>query len=136
MADLLKSKLGLFCTLLAFIVFFDQITKSVFASTCNRGVAFGLLDSFGVINLVVSVLILSVFIYFLVRQKRIILFFASSLIVSGGLSNLVDRLAFGCVRDFIDFQIWPSYNIADSVIFAGVVIHVVKSLFVKNGTRN
>jgi signal peptidase II len=36
--------------------------------------------------------------------------------------NLIDRLRFGYVTDFIDVGIWPTFNIADSAIVVGVII--------------
>jgi signal peptidase II len=44
------------------------------------------------------------------------------LIVGGAVSNLVDRLIFGHVRDFIDFSFWWTFNAADLAICAGVVV--------------
>jgi signal peptidase II len=42
------------------------------------------------------------------------------LILGGALGNLVDRMTFGYVIDFLDFRIWPVFNIADSGITVGV----------------
>ena len=42
-------------------------------------------------------------------------------ILGGIFGNLIDRWAFGYVRDFIDISVWPVFNIADMFIFAGVV---------------
>ena len=43
------------------------------------------------------------------------------LIVSGALSNLFDRIFFGHIIDFIDFRIWPIFNIADACITLGIL---------------
>jgi len=43
------------------------------------------------------------------------------LIGGGALGNLVDRLFLGHVRDFIDFPVWPTFNVADSLITIGVI---------------
>ncbi len=42
-----------------------------------------------------------------------------SLIVAGALGNLIDRIRWGFVVDFLDFQIWPVFNVADSAITIG-----------------
>ena len=42
--------------------------------------------------------------------------------LGGALGNLVDRLIFGTVTDFIDFQIWPVFNLADSAIVIGALV--------------
>ncbi len=47
---------------------------------------------------------------------------AFGLVLGGTLGNLVDRLRFGYVTDFIDFRIWPTFNIADAAITIGVII--------------
>lgn len=41
------------------------------------------------------------------------------LVVSGALGNLYDRLAYGFVVDFLDFRVWPVFNVADSCISVG-----------------
>jgi lipoprotein signal peptidase len=48
------------------------------------------------------------------------------LILSGGLSNIIDRALFGCVIDFIDLKIWPVFNLADLFITAGVILFVAE----------
>ena len=59
---------------------------------------------------------------------------ALGLILGGASGNLVDRLlrspgpARGAVVDFIDFQVWPSFNVADSAIVTGGVLAVLLSL--------
>ena len=45
-----------------------------------------------------------------------------SLILAGGISNLIDRLHYGCVTDFIDVHFWPVFNVADIYISIGGII--------------
>jgi signal peptidase II len=58
---------------------------------------------------------------------------AYALILSGAIGNVIDRLIFGFVIDFIDvdlgFYRWPIFNIADSAIFIGAVMIIIDSLF-------
>lgn len=65
---------------------------------------------------------------------------AFSLILSGAIGNVVDRLIFGYVIDFIDFDLgfyrWPTFNVADSVIFIGAVMIILESLFTVDKTDN
>ena len=53
---------------------------------------------------------------------------ALGLVLGGTVGNLIDRLCFGYVTDFIDVGIWPAFNVADSAITVGVLIFVY-SLF-------
>jgi signal peptidase II len=59
-----------------------------------------------------------------------------ALIIGGALGNLIDRLLFGHVIDFLDFYIgqyhWPAFNVADSAIFIGVVLMIYEALFGNN----
>lgn len=47
---------------------------------------------------------------------------ALALQLGGALGNLVDRLRFGYVVDFLDFRIWPVFNLADVAIVVGVIL--------------
>ncbi|MEZ5080947.1 MAG: signal peptidase II [Thermoleophilia bacterium] len=49
----------------------------------------------------------------------------AGLLVGGSLGNLVDRLRFGGVTDFIDFDHWPAFNIADSAITIGAILIIM-----------
>lgn len=59
--------------------------------------------------------------------------YAVGLIIGGALGNVIDRLRFGAVFDFIDFYVgdwhWPAFNLADSAISIGVVLLLFDSLF-------
>jgi signal peptidase II len=58
-----------------------------------------------------------------------------ALILGGAVGNLIDRIRFGKVVDFLDFYIrnyhWPAFNIADSAITVGVTIFIFHLLFKK-----
>jgi len=47
---------------------------------------------------------------------------ALGLILGGTVGNLIDRLRFGGVTDFIDIGLWPAFNIADSAVVVGTII--------------
>ena len=72
-------------------------------------------------------------IYLLRKHARETLFsFSLSLILGGALGNLVDRLLYGAVVDFLDFHAygyhWPAFNVADSAITCGAVLLVWDSV--------
>jgi len=58
--------------------------------------------------------------------------FGILLILSGAASNIMDRLYFNCVIDFIDLKIWPVFNLADSFITIGVIIFLISQLTTRN----
>lgn len=61
--------------------------------------------------------------------------FALALIFGGAVGNLIDRLRFGEVVDFLDVYVgayhWPAFNIADSAVTVGVIIFLLHILFKK-----
>ena len=48
-----------------------------------------------------------------------------ALIIGGALGNLVDRVRYGYVVDFIDFQFWPVFNVADACVVVGGILLVI-----------
>lgn len=88
----------------------------------NRGGAFGILPSMPfIISLISAITIIAVFLiisYYAQLRYGI----ALSLLLGGTVGNLIDRLRLGYVIDFIDFTIWPIFNIADVAITFGVII--------------
>ena len=55
-----------------------------------------------------------------------------SLILGGAIGNLIDRIVFGYVVDFIDLRMWPVFNIADSAITIGAVVVAWQCLALSN----
>lgn len=57
--------------------------------------------------------------------------FALSLVIGGAIGNLIDRVRFGYVVDFVkmywDTHVWPNYNVADSAISIGLVLLIIDS---------
>lgn len=90
----------------------------------NRGAAFGILKNQTL--LFISTSIVAIVMIFLNlnkhRQKKLSLQSVSlGLILAGALGNLIDRVFFGYVIDFLDFRIWPIFNVADSAITIGAI---------------
>lgn len=90
----------------------------------NTGAAFGLFPDHGVIFMVIAVVVIAaiIFYYRYLPGDQWLVQTSLGLQLGGALGNLVDRLRYGHVIDFIDFKVWPVFNVADSSIFVGVVI--------------
>ncbi len=92
----------------------------------NRGAAFGILQDQRWIFIVATVATL-IFILWYLRQmdpEIRILKIGLNLILVGAIGNLIDRVYLGFVVDFIDFRIWPVWNVADMAIVVGTIITI------------
>lgn len=104
----------------------------------NTGAAFSLLSEaggwqrwfFAVLAIIISV-VLTVWLARLEKNETW-LAVALSLVLGGALGNLIDRLLYGYVIDFLDVYYkqwhWPAFNIADSAISIGVVMLLLDSI--------
>ncbi len=103
----------------------------------NQGAAFSFLSDQGgwqrwffVVLALVVVLVLVLWIKRLRREERLIAV-ALSLVVGGAVGNLIDRVLYGHVIDFLDFYYgqwhWPAFNVADSAITIGVVLMLLEA---------
>jgi signal peptidase II len=113
---------------LLILIFIDQITKAYFASrdffVANYGLLFTL-DFGTVLNASIVVLVLVFFLWLYRGYKDVnnkVSEFAFALIFAGAISNLIDRLIFGFVRDFADFGLGFTFNLADLFIVIGLVL--------------
>lgn len=131
------------------VVVFDQITKYLASALIsplqtvkilpflnlvnvrNTGSAFGMFRSLGnEIFIIISLAAIAVIVLLLVKEQDDRL--GLSLVLSGAAGNLIDRIFFGSVMDFIDFFVsrfhWPAFNIADSAITIGIGLILIKIL--------
>ncbi len=103
----------------------------------NRGVSFGIGNNDGAWNAALlsgmAAAIVVVMVIWLRKAASPLLRMALGGIIGGALGNVIDRVRFGAVADFLDFHVagyhWPAFNLADSAITVGAVILVVDSLF-------
>lgn len=90
----------------------------------NTGAAFGLFQNgslvFAVVAIVVSVVI--VLYYRHLPDGEWLVRLSLGLQLAGALGNLIDRVRVGHVIDFLDFQVWPVFNLADASIVCGVIL--------------
>lgn len=70
----------------------------------------------------------------LARVETRLLAVGIGLVIGGALGNIVDRLRFGAVADFLDFHVagyhWPAFNLADAAITIGVVLLFIDALLI------
>ena len=93
----------------------------------NEGIAFGL-NKQNIGNIALSVIVLAVIFNYIISQKdrmkkSIIIFL--SFIISGGISNVLDRIFKGAVFDFIKIGEFPVFNFADMFIVCGWILFVI-----------
>ncbi len=126
--------------ILILLILIDQLTKLyfkekkffIFNYSENTGAAFSLFLGLNTILIIIGLIILILLIYFYFKTKNLIQL-SLLLIISGTIGNLIDRIFFSYVRDFIDFKIWPIFNIADSLIVIGVILILLKEFkIIKN----
>ncbi|MHB8840163.1 MAG: signal peptidase II [Candidatus Aquicultor sp.] len=96
----------------------------------NAGAAFSLFPNQRLVFLIVSIaaIISIVYYYWRVGDVDRKLTIALGLMLGGAAGNLTDRLVSGRVTDFIDFRVWPIFNIADSAIDIGVALFIITML--------
>ena len=105
----------------------------------NTGAAFGFLagsktwlrQAFFVAVSIVALIVI-VYAYGHLKKQGRIFVYALGLIAGGAVGNLIDRLRFGSVVDFLDFYLgsyhWPAFNAADSAITVGVALFLLGTL--------
>ena len=104
----------------------------------NTGAAFGLFKNATVVFIIISIisiLFISILVFRSIKKGKLFSnpVFNSGLvlIVSGALGNLIDRLKFGYVIDFIDVRIWPVFNMADASITIGTILVFLSFIYSK-----
>ena len=153
MKDLTRSQFDIFFALITTfsVVIVDRVTKLFFSELLsfgeslpiirnvlhmtlvhNTGIAFGFFKNQGIVFIVIPIIaiFLLVFNIYYYRQNNEALsrvyIVAFSLILGGAIGNLIDRIVYGHVIDFIDFRVWPVFNIADSAITIGAIMIAFK----------
>jgi len=105
----------------------------------NTGGAFGIFGGEkggvgSVLFVIVSLLAIGaiIFLFIKIREDEKILALSFSLVLSGAIGNLIDRLRIGEVVDFLDFHVaayhWPAFNVADSAICIGIGLMALELL--------
>jgi len=89
----------------------------------NTGIAFGLFKGNVIFFIVSTILVIAILVFLLrLESKNYKVIIPLALILGGAIGNLIDRLRFGYVVDFLDFRVWPVFNVADSAITIGGIV--------------
>ena len=151
----MKKNYILFFLCAAGLIVIDQITKVAAVSALgsggkfvvfdgflrmnyveNRGAAWGMMQGAGMFFIILTFVIMAGVVYFVSRIPKggryVPLLIVAMLIFAGGLGNLIDRIALGYVRDFIDFYGvgFPVFNVADVCVSIAVIMLVILLIFV------
>ena len=102
----------------------------------NRGVSFGMFSEAGATGpwILTGLAIAVVFglLYWLRQVEGWVTLTGIGLVIGGALGNVIDRIRFGAVVDFLDFHIagyhWPAFNVADAAICIGAGLLLIDSL--------
>jgi len=104
------------------------VIKDIFHLTYikNSGAGFGILQGFKNFFIVITIVIaIIIIIYHYKKEKSLLLNLAAGFILGGAAGNLIDRIRWGYVIDYLDFRIWPVFNLADSSLVLGVGLLIV-----------
>lgn len=96
----------------------------------NRGAAFSLFSGSGFMLLILPAAAICFALWYMEshRNEHWTMIFSLSLIISGGIGNIADRLFLGFVTDMFDFRIWPVFNVADIAVCAGAGFLILYTL--------
>lgn len=141
------------CIYTIIFVFFDQLVKNLinifmnvnhsinvisdfFSITYvhNYGAAFSIFNGGRILFILITIIILNIIYLYFIKNKNLDKFelFIYSMLLGGIIGNLIDRVIYGYVIDFLDFKIFgynfPIFNIADSMIVISVILLFIKEL--------
>ena len=117
-------------------IYDDQIVvlKNIFSLTYvkNTGGAWGVMNGIPIIFLIlVPIVIVAVFMA-AINSHKLLEKVSWYIIIGGALGNYIDRLTRGYVVDFLDFHIWPVFNVADIFVVIGCFLLIVSSFTKKS----
>ena len=99
----------------------------------NRGAAFGILQNQKIFFLIITVVIVGAMVFYIIykKPKNKLLLISLGCICGGGIGNLIDRIRFSYVVDFIDLRIinYPVFNVADCFVVVGAILLGVYIIF-------
>ena len=133
---IIKNNMNLFDSIVIIPNFFN------ITFVMNEGAAFSILQGKQIFLIILACLVLISIIYYIRKDNlnnlKVIYY---SLLIGGILGNLLDRIIYNSVIDYLDFKIfsydYPIFNLADTFIFFGVVLILIEGIKGdKNGNRS
>jgi len=135
----MKKKDVLFFSIVAIVIILDQITKYFIVKKFeflqskplitnvlhltyiqNTGAGFGILQDQTIALIWLSIIVIGIILFVYDKIQANIQCVFTALILGGTIGNLIDRIRLNYVVDFIDFRIWPAFNVADSALTVGI----------------
>ena len=137
-------QIGLYLSVILLVYFLDRLSKYLIIELMsagssipvikgvlhltlvhNTGAAFGMFKDHPSLFILIGAVFSCLVVYFLTVKPQAfnaLEKISLCLILAGTLGNLTDRIRFGYVVDFLDFRVWPVFNIADSSITIGAIL--------------
>jgi len=136
--------------IVVFVIILDQIVKMFIRSSLkvgesidvigkffaishieNTGAAFSMFEGSRVILIILPLVIAALAFYYMAKHpnEHGTFYWALSLIIGGGIGNMIDRIRFGSVTDMFDFHFWPVFNVADIAICVGCGLMIIYVIF-------
>ncbi len=115
-----------------------------FVMAWNTGVSFSMFSGQGFYTwlflIIVALGITIGFLFWMWHEKRHVFGICYALVIGGAIGNVIDRVRFGAVIDFLDFHIfgyhWPAFNVADMAVVTGISLLIIVSLFFDIKTKD
>lgn len=111
----------------------QAIIKGIFHLTYvqNTGAAFGIFKNANNFFIVISIIIILFLLFYRYYyfERNFYINISIGLIIGGAIGNLIDRIFLNFVVDYLDFRVWPVFNLADSAIVVGAGILIIYILW-------
>ena len=113
-----------------------------FTMVWNRGISFGMVQSEGIMRWVlvfVGLIVTCVFLVWLVRTTTVPIIVSLGLIIGGAVGNVIDRVRFGAVVDFLDFSdiyFFYVFNVGDASITCGAALLLIDHFILSRHEKN
>jgi signal peptidase II len=135
------------------IILFDQLTKFIVEKYLyfrqiaviddillltyvqNRGGAWGIFNNIPLLFIVLIPIVVIGLFWYISKSKNKLEIVSVCMIIGGAIGNYLDRLFRGYVVDFIDFRVWPVFNVADIFVVIGGILLILSAILEKNNGK-